>query len=180
MTQPNDISKVDNPWRKFIENCINGDNYFRGSEYRELLADLDRGYQAEAQVATLARQLAEAKAENGRLMTIAGWGGLAGDAPERLILASEAYDGISCCDKWIDVRRVTDGEQPIPASATAYVRADLHEQAESQLAEATRRLGEVEGLLREAVGHMTRGRAYYSEYHDFIERIAALTKEPTK
>lgn len=54
------------------------------------------------------------------------------------------------------------------------------EQAESQLAEATRRLGEVEGLLREAAGHMKRGRAYYSEYHDFIERITALTKEPTK
>lgn len=99
-----EISKVDNPWRKFIENCIDGDNYFRGSEYRELLADLDRGYQAEAQVATLARQLSE----------------------------------------------------------------------------ATRRLGEVESLLREAAGHMKRGRAYYSEYHDFIERITALTKEPAK
>jgi hypothetical protein len=33
-----------NPWREFIENVINGDNYFRGSEYRELLEELDAFY----------------------------------------------------------------------------------------------------------------------------------------
>lgn len=30
-----------NPWREFIENCISGDNYFRASEYREILDDID-------------------------------------------------------------------------------------------------------------------------------------------
>jgi hypothetical protein len=51
---------VENPWREFIENCINGDNYFRAREYMELLADLDRGYAAEMEVERLRSRLAEA------------------------------------------------------------------------------------------------------------------------
>jgi DNA repair exonuclease SbcCD ATPase subunit len=31
----------DNPWRQFVENVISGDNYFRASEYHELLAYID-------------------------------------------------------------------------------------------------------------------------------------------
>lgn len=50
---------VENPWRYFIENCINGSNYFRMSEYMELLADLDRGYDAEADNKSLRSRLAE-------------------------------------------------------------------------------------------------------------------------
>lgn len=46
-------AELHNPWRTFIENCITGDNYFRASEYRDLLADLDRGYAA---IATLESQ----------------------------------------------------------------------------------------------------------------------------
>ena len=38
---------VNNPWRVFIENVINGSNYFRTSEYYDLLADLDRLYEIE-------------------------------------------------------------------------------------------------------------------------------------
>ena len=30
-----------NPWREFVENCISGDNYFRASEYREIIDDID-------------------------------------------------------------------------------------------------------------------------------------------
>ena len=40
----------DNPWREFIENCINGGNYFRANEYRTLISDLDRLYALEDQV----------------------------------------------------------------------------------------------------------------------------------
>lgn len=43
---------VDNPWREFIENVISGKNYFRTSEYRELIADLDRLYALEEKHAT--------------------------------------------------------------------------------------------------------------------------------
>jgi len=50
MSKP-DARVVDNPWREFIENCMSGDNYFRGGEYHELLADLDRGYRAESLLA---------------------------------------------------------------------------------------------------------------------------------
>jgi uncharacterized protein involved in exopolysaccharide biosynthesis len=53
---------VENPWRDFIENCINGSNYFRMREYMELLADLDRGYDAEADNKSLRSRLAEAEA----------------------------------------------------------------------------------------------------------------------
>lgn len=35
-----------NPWREFIENCQTGDNYFRSSEYDDLLNSLDAGYAA--------------------------------------------------------------------------------------------------------------------------------------
>ena len=73
---------------------------------------------------------------------IAGWGGVAGDAPERIVLASEMYDGIESCDKWLDVCRVIDNKRPIPESATAYVRADLADaaiaRAEAAEAEAVR------------------------------------------
>ena len=49
-------AKLYNPWAEFIENVLSGDNYFRNSEYRELLDCMD-GYIAriaelEAQVAT--------------------------------------------------------------------------------------------------------------------------------
>jgi hypothetical protein len=37
-----------NPWRVFIENVISGDNYFRTSEWHDLLEDLDRLYAIEA------------------------------------------------------------------------------------------------------------------------------------
>lgn len=43
---------VDNPWREFIENVISGKNYFRVSEYHELLTDLDRLYALEEKHAT--------------------------------------------------------------------------------------------------------------------------------
>lgn len=42
---------VDNPWREFIENVIAGKNYFRASEYRKLIADLDRLYALEERAA---------------------------------------------------------------------------------------------------------------------------------
>ena len=54
---------TDNPWREFVENCINGNNYFRASEYRELLADLDRGYAALAEVERLRADLAAERDE---------------------------------------------------------------------------------------------------------------------
>jgi hypothetical protein len=54
---------VDNPWREFIENVIDGSNYFRASEYRDLLADLDRGYEAQAELVAL-----EESAKNDRLV----------------------------------------------------------------------------------------------------------------
>ena len=63
MNSPLPPEVADNPWRTFIENVIAGDNYFRASEYRELLADLDRGYAAQAQVESLTRDLAAARAE---------------------------------------------------------------------------------------------------------------------
>lgn len=31
----------DNPWREFVENVISGDDYFRASEYHELLNYID-------------------------------------------------------------------------------------------------------------------------------------------
>lgn len=43
---------VDNPWREFIENVISGKNYFRVSEYHELLTDLARLYALEEKHAT--------------------------------------------------------------------------------------------------------------------------------
>lgn len=56
----NDMSELHNPWRQFIENCISGDNYFRASEYRQLLDQID-GWISEAaklraQVAELAKE----------------------------------------------------------------------------------------------------------------------------
>jgi hypothetical protein len=39
-----DSVSIYNPWREFIENCISGDNYFRASEYRDLLEELDAHY----------------------------------------------------------------------------------------------------------------------------------------
>ena len=45
--------KFRNPWRTFIENCMDGSNYFRSSEYLRLLDDLDAGYAA---IDTLAAQ----------------------------------------------------------------------------------------------------------------------------
>lgn len=47
-----------NPWRASLENCISGDNYLRASEYRDLIADLDRLYALE-QGAALSPQQAE-------------------------------------------------------------------------------------------------------------------------
>lgn len=44
--------EVDNPWRESIENCIEGSNYLRASEYKKLLLDLDHGYQAAAALLT--------------------------------------------------------------------------------------------------------------------------------
>ncbi len=55
-----------NPWRTFIENCINGDNYFRASEYRDLLSDLDAGYAAQECIATLKAELAQCQSDRQR------------------------------------------------------------------------------------------------------------------
>ena len=49
------MSELHNPWRQFIENCISGDNYFRASEYRRLLDQID-GWISET--ATLRAQVA--------------------------------------------------------------------------------------------------------------------------
>jgi hypothetical protein len=46
--QMSEETKVYNPWREFIENVISGDNYFRTSEWHDLLEDLDRLYAIEA------------------------------------------------------------------------------------------------------------------------------------
>jgi len=54
------MSELHNPWRQFIENCISGDNYFRASEYRQLLDQID-GWISEA--ATLRAQVAALKAD---------------------------------------------------------------------------------------------------------------------
>jgi hypothetical protein len=43
-------AKIYNPWREFIENVMTGDNYFRSTEYHELIAELDRLYAIEAAV----------------------------------------------------------------------------------------------------------------------------------
>jgi hypothetical protein len=41
-TGGNEMSETpDNPWRTFVENVISGDNYFRASEYHELLDYID-------------------------------------------------------------------------------------------------------------------------------------------
>jgi hypothetical protein len=48
-----------NPWCEFIENVINGDNYFRAQEYRDLIEDLDSLYLDRS---TLAAAQAKAKA----------------------------------------------------------------------------------------------------------------------
>jgi hypothetical protein len=40
MSTPSDV-KIYNPWREFIENVINGDNFFRTQEYIELLEYID-------------------------------------------------------------------------------------------------------------------------------------------
>jgi len=52
-----------NPWREFIENCMDGSNYFRASEYMELLSELDDGYKAQARVAELEAQLADLQSQ---------------------------------------------------------------------------------------------------------------------
>lgn len=85
-----------------------------------------------AEIEALRAEVERLNAELSRLMVIAGYGGVSRDAPDRLILASEVYDGIQSCDKWCDVRRVVYDGQPMPESATAYVRADRAE----RLAEA--------------------------------------------
>jgi uncharacterized membrane protein len=38
-----------NPWREFIENVINGDNFFRTQEYYDLLDDIDARIAKEAE-----------------------------------------------------------------------------------------------------------------------------------
>ncbi len=57
--------KIDNPWREFIENVINGDNYFRTSEYYDLIADIDARIVHEqslkAEVERLTAELAECR-----------------------------------------------------------------------------------------------------------------------
>ena len=39
--QTKQAEKPYNPWRDFIENVIDGSNYFRASEYRELIEYID-------------------------------------------------------------------------------------------------------------------------------------------
>lgn len=41
MNEESSNSEPYNPWREFIENVIAGDNYFRTSEYQELIAYID-------------------------------------------------------------------------------------------------------------------------------------------
>lgn len=45
-----------NPWRDFIENCANGDNFFRRSEYNDLIEELDRLYLIEESCRATAEQ----------------------------------------------------------------------------------------------------------------------------
>jgi hypothetical protein len=52
--------QINNPWREFIENVINGSNYFRSSEYRRLINDLDRLYAAEATLTSQRDKLVKA------------------------------------------------------------------------------------------------------------------------
>ena len=40
--------EVYNPWRESLENCINGDNYLRATEYRDLIEELDDLYRLRA------------------------------------------------------------------------------------------------------------------------------------
>lgn len=49
-------NEIHNPWREFIENVISGKNYFRASEYHDLLADLDRLYALEEKHAPVKAQ----------------------------------------------------------------------------------------------------------------------------
>lgn len=80
MTRPVDPLAVpntkhpDNPWRKFIENCIEGNNYFRASEYRKLLADLDRGLHAIDRLAALAPQARPDGGERTPVDPLVEWG----------------------------------------------------------------------------------------------------------
>jgi hypothetical protein len=49
LTKPQEAKKIGNiynPWRKFVENVIKGDNYFRTGEYYELLEYIDSLYTA--------------------------------------------------------------------------------------------------------------------------------------
>ena len=50
-----------NPWREFIENVINGDNFFRTQEYYDLLDDIDariaKETEQDARIAELTQQL---------------------------------------------------------------------------------------------------------------------------
>lgn len=79
--------------------------------------------------------------ELSRLYELAGYGGVSADAPERIILASSMYDGLECCDKWCSVDRVVDDGQPMPESATVYIRADLsHAPAKAREDDALRSL----------------------------------------
>jgi arylsulfatase A-like enzyme len=40
-----------NPWGDSLNNCISGDNYLRGSEYRDLISELDALYRLRALIA---------------------------------------------------------------------------------------------------------------------------------
>ena len=109
---------------------------------------------------------------------IAGWGGVAGDAPERIVLASEMYDGIESCDKWLDVCRVIDNKRPIPESATAYVRADLADAAiaRAEAAEAeVARLSSALSQIAEQDAAFKPGWIHWAEMARIA--LAARTKE---
>lgn len=41
MREEFEAEKPYNPWREFIENCASGDNFFRSSDYDDLLEYID-------------------------------------------------------------------------------------------------------------------------------------------
>jgi hypothetical protein len=64
-TSPQSMSDLPehNPWREFIENCANGDNFFRRSEYNDLIEELDRLYLIEESCRATAEQAGKVELE---------------------------------------------------------------------------------------------------------------------
>lgn len=161
-----------NPWRESLENCIEGDNYLRGSEYRDLIAALDRGYAA---IDALARKDAEIALLNGAMradeerLLQAGQrvGIIAGcDTPEQLADAIEHRDAEIAHEE----QRIKDLMDAISAAdkEIAELRAEIEEEVAIRERMATLLAGAIVAI-RGPEPELTRW-----GYHDLPERCAEL------